>query len=307
MTRTLVAGVAGALMIVAGSQVFAADLPPAPAPPPRAPATYVPVAPPVYNWGSVCVGINGGGAFGTGNWTDANNGLGTTTGDFDTNGWLIGGTLGVNFQASQMVFGIEGDIDYSTIKGTVTPSNGFLRQRQRRRRDVRELPDGKQLARTVRGRIGLAADRVLIFGTGGLAFGNVQAGLANGAIGTVTYDSGTQLGWTAGAGVEFALGDNWTAKVEYLYVDLSSNATCTSAANCGLDLLPTFGSPANDTVKFTVNVGGVAGARVYRPFPPRYSGVMLFFCTMRGRTAEALYPPVKKRNCGSLRYSEGPV
>ncbi len=59
--------------------------------------------------------------------------------------------------------------------------------------------------------------------------------------------STTKFGWTAGAGFEFAFADNWTAKVEYLYVSLG-NASCNTAASCGFDA-PAL--PANDTVNFT--------------------------------------------------------
>ena len=72
---------------------------------------------------------------------------------------------------------------------------------------------------TVRGRAGFAWDRVLFYGTGGAAFGNVQAGRIG-----VPYASVTQTGWTAGAGVEWAFLPNWTAKVEYLYVNLGNLA-----------------------------------------------------------------------------------
>jgi outer membrane immunogenic protein len=54
----------------------------------------------------------------------------------------------------------------------------------------------------------------------------------------------TEYGWTAGAGIEWAFADNWTAKVEYLFVDLG-NTTCNNTANCGFDAIA-----ANDTVKF---------------------------------------------------------
>ena len=70
---------------------------------------------------------------------------------------------------------------------------------------------------TVRGRAGYAWDRILFYGTGGAAFGNVQT-----VAGALPYDSVTQTGWTAGAGVEWAFLPNWTAKVEYLYVDLGN-------------------------------------------------------------------------------------
>ena len=74
---------------------------------------------------------------------------------------------------------------------------------------------------TVRGRAGYAFDRILIYGTGGGAFGNVQAGVRRAG----PFSSSTQTGWTAGAGVEFAFTPNLTAKVEYLYVDLG-NQSC---------------------------------------------------------------------------------
>ncbi len=74
---------------------------------------------------------------------------------------------------------------------------------------------------TVRGRAGYAFDRILIYGTGGGAFGNVQAGTVAGGL----FQSATQIGWTGGAGVEFAFTPNLTGKIEYLYVDLG-NMSC---------------------------------------------------------------------------------
>ena len=78
-----------------------------------------------------------------------------------------------------------------------------------------------------RSRAGFAADRVLFYGTAGGAVGNIQA---NGAAFTST--SSTQFGWTAGAGIEGALTDNLTARIEYLYVDLGNN-TCSVACFAG--------------------------------------------------------------------------
>jgi len=204
--------IAGALALAAAGQALAADLPqPAAPPPPRAPAVYVPTTAPVYNWGGIYIGINGGYGFGTSDWTVA--GVGST-GSFNTDGGLVGGTIGANFQASQFVFGIEADVDWTDIRGSTTAfpclstcqtSNDWLG--------------------TVRGRVGYAFDRVLIFGTGGGAFGDVKA--------TVTgagSNDNSEFGWTAGGGVEFAVTENLTARVEYLFVDLS-NGSCTTA--CG--------------------------------------------------------------------------
>jgi len=77
----------------------------------------------------------------------------------------------------------------------------------------------------VRGRAGYAFDRFMVYGTGGAAFGDLQA-----AAGVLPFNSTTQVGWTAGAGIEYAFLPNWTAKVEYLYVDLGSQSC--PFANC---------------------------------------------------------------------------
>ncbi len=73
--------------------------------------------------------------------------------------------------------------------------------------------------------MGYAWDRLLVYVTAGGAFSNVQAGFQGGS-----FSSSTQIGWTAGAGVEGALAPNWTARVELLYVDFG-NASCTTACD----------------------------------------------------------------------------
>ena len=106
---------AGAFALVAGGQALAADLPPPP-PAPRAPATYVPVAVPVYNWSGIYIGANGGYGFGTSNWNQPAFG---STGNFNTNGWLAGGTVGANYEFwGGAVLGVEGDWDWTNLSGT---------------------------------------------------------------------------------------------------------------------------------------------------------------------------------------------
>jgi outer membrane immunogenic protein len=247
MKRTLIAG---AFALAATGQTFAADLPPAAPPPPRAPAAYVPYIAPVYNWGGIYIGINGGGGFGGSNWADPNNGLATSSGNFSTDGFLIGGTVGANFQANQFVFGIEADWDYNTIKGTVTPTNGFCTNVNAAGQASTGCETTSDWLATVRGRVGYAFDRLLVFGTGGLAVANVQNGLTGGAVSPVNFDSNVKLGWTAGAGIEYAFADNWTVRADYLFVDLQ-NGACTSTANCGFDV----GAVApNDSVRYFANV-----------------------------------------------------
>jgi outer membrane immunogenic protein len=199
--------IAGALAFVAGGQALAADLPPPMAPPPRAPATYVPAPVPFYNWGGIYFGINGGYGFGTSNWTAT--GGGPSTGSFNTTGFLGGGTVGFNYQWAAIVAGLEGDLDWTNLKGNSGAAGS--------------CPVGTTCQTsasylgTARGRLGYAWDRVLLFATGGAAFTNDMA-KATIPSGLSTTTTTSNIGWTAGAGVEVALAPNWTAKAEYLYV-----------------------------------------------------------------------------------------
>ena len=157
-----------------------------------------PMVAPYYNWTGFYVGINGGGGWGTSTWD--------STGGFDSSGGLVGGTVGYNWQMGTWVLGVEGDIDWADIKGSTatncigggcTTENTWLG--------------------TARGRVGYAFDRWMPYLTGGAAFGDVQASHPG-----FTGMTSTQLGWTVGAGVEFAVVNNVTAKVEYLHYDLGS-------------------------------------------------------------------------------------
>jgi outer membrane immunogenic protein len=98
----------------------------------------------------------------------------------------------------------------------------------------------------VRGRLGYAFDRVLPFVTGGLAIGNIK----NTYPGFTTVDE-TNAGWTVGGGVEFAFAPNWSAKVEYLHVDLG-DVSCTAGTAC-------FIAGTGNTVNLTEEVvrGGI--------------------------------------------------
>lgn len=179
----------------------AADLPAAPAPYYKAPAFA-----PAYSWTGLYAGINGGGGIGHSTWS-------STTG-FSPSGGQVGGTLGYNYQFGQGVIGIEGDLDWSGLSGSTSVG----------------CPGGcttkDSWMSTVRGRLGYAADRVMPYLTGGVAFGDIEASTSG-----FPGASDTRAGWTIGAGIEFAFAGNWTAKAEYLYVDLG-NLNC--GLNCGV-------------------------------------------------------------------------
>jgi len=125
-------------------------------------------------------------------------------------GFLGGVQAGYNWQSGPLVFGIEGDIQVNGADDTFAPykfSNPWFG--------------------TARGRLGYAFNNVLFYGTGGLAFGELRGetfGLS---------ESHTTAGWTAGVGAEFGFAQHWSAKIEYLYVDLSSNRFTITGVNNG--------------------------------------------------------------------------
>jgi outer membrane immunogenic protein len=186
---------------------------------PRAPAAYIP-PPPVFSWTGIYVGINGGWAWGTA--ADSIGGV-----SFNPSGGLVGGTLGGNYQFGSFVIGLEGDGDWTNLDGKSTVAGC----------GAPGCETKSTWLATVRGRAGWAWDRVLFYGTGGAAFGNVQAGGIGGP-----FDSATQTGWAAGAGIEGAVLPNLTVRAEWLYVDLG-NLACT-AAGCG----------AGNSVNLTQNI-----------------------------------------------------
>ncbi|HKS86834.1 MAG TPA: outer membrane protein [Pseudolabrys sp.] len=192
MKKLLLAGVA---LIALGTAVASAADIARRQMPAKAPA-YIP--PPVYNWTGFYVGINGGGAWGRSDFSDP-----LASGHFKTSGGLVGGTVGYNWQVNQVVFGLEGDVDWSDIRGSticggVTSCN------------VRNNWLG-----TARGRLGYVFDRIMPYVTGGLAVGDIKTSIAG-----VGDARDTKAGWTAGGGIEAAIAGPWTAKVEYLHVDL---------------------------------------------------------------------------------------
>jgi outer membrane immunogenic protein len=228
--------IAGALALATAAPAFAADLPPAAPPPPRAPVAYVPA--PVFSWTGFYVGLNAGGAFGDSSWTTPAGSVGS----FSTLGALFGGQIGGNYQIGQFVIGAEGDFDWQNLRGA--SGTGICAPGV-----VGGCAVASNWVATLRGRAGFAADRVLFYVTGGGAFANIKP-----STGALPFSGGSEPGWTAGGGIEYAFTDNWTAKFEYLYASFQS-ATC-SAGGCyggGLGAPPLPGlAPA--TVSFNENI-----------------------------------------------------
>lgn len=245
--------VAGVVILGLSGPAFGADI--AVAPVPNAAAAYYPNPALAYSWSGPYIGINGGYGFGGSDWSDPNNPSGaTSTGNFHTSGPVVGGTVGVNFQVNHVVFGGEADFDYSHLKGITAPASGFCALPAANFVTSTSCETENTWLGTVRARIGYAFYRTLLYATGGLAVGDIHAEAVGPGV-TPSFDSNVEPGWTAGGGLEVALTNHWTARAEYLYVDLHHGA-CTSA-NCGYDGLnpATFALiPAGDSVKFTANI-----------------------------------------------------
>jgi outer membrane immunogenic protein len=233
MRRILVVAV---VSIIAASHASAADLPV----PARA---YYPAVPAVYDWGGGYIGINSGGyAFGQSEWSGPlNQSHLSSTGNFNVNGALVGGTMGVSGQFGAWVVGVEGDFDWQNPSGT---SNSAFCTSLFTSTQIGAKPAGLSCKTesnwlgTFRARFGYAWDRVLLYGTAGGAGVNVQTSL-NG----LPAQTNPEFGWTVGGGLEWAFADNWTAKVEYLFVDLAQNPVCNHGYSCG------FNAPATATLK----------------------------------------------------------
>jgi outer membrane immunogenic protein len=226
MRRIFIGSVAIASLLAATS-VFAADLPA---------RTYT-KAPVMVDpgWSGFYIGGNVGYSWGrSGNAETFSNlatgaALFTNTSRNDVNGVIGGGQVGYNWQSSNWLFGLEADIQGSGEKGSSTiicvacgdgPSN-----------ITSNLTQKLDWFGTVRGRAGvLVTPAVLLYATGGLAYGEVETGgtitgpTLQAPLATVALPgaSSTRVGWTAGAGVEGRISGNWTAKLEYLYMDLGT-------------------------------------------------------------------------------------
>ncbi len=137
------------------------------------------------NWSGLYVGVNGG------------YGWSANTDWLDPTGAFGGGQIGYNFQRGNIVFGIETDIQGSGV----SDSGGGYKS-------------SLDYFGSVRGRLGYAFDRALVYGTGGFGYGQV----------TNDGYSQTQTGWVAGGGVEYKITPAWSAKAEYQYFDLGEHS-----------------------------------------------------------------------------------
>jgi len=164
---------------------------------------YYAAPPPLaYSWAGLYIGGNLGYEWGTIN----NN-------PTRPSGIAGGAQAGFNWQQGAFVYGGEADFQLSAAENTSMPwqfSNNWFG--------------------TVRGRAGLAINNFLVYGTAGLAYGSLTATSAANL--SEMHDS---VGWTAGLGVEFGFAPHWSAKAEWLYLDLAERSFSVTGANNGLN------------------------------------------------------------------------
>jgi len=237
MKKLLLGGLAF-IAFALGSPALAADLPAEPL------YKSSPLIVPVYDWTGFYVGIDGGWSFGKSSTVFTVTGFAPESISPHMDNWVVGGEAGYNWQfARNFVAGIEADLQATGEEGTgtalplittgctlgilctTTTTNVGLDQRLR-------------WFGTARARLGfLPFDHLLLYATGGAAFGEIES-TTSVTTGTVTTLLGfpvsassnvatetattTRAGWTVGGGAEWVLSGGWTAKLEYLYIDLGN-------------------------------------------------------------------------------------
>lgn len=189
------------LLLAMAASAAAADLPSEKGPP-----VYAPPPPPVFSWTGVYIGAQAGYGWGhTSDYTLFPRGAVVQDVGSNSSGFIGGGHAGYNYQIGQFVVGLEGDVNGSTSHSNET-NFGFVG-------DGREEFDA-----SIRGRIGYAFDRVLIYATGGGAFGDFHSSLTD-PFGVVESHNPGDIGWTVGGGLEYAIDNNWSVRAEYRYTD----------------------------------------------------------------------------------------
>jgi outer membrane immunogenic protein len=217
---------AAAMLVTAPLAASAADLP-------LESHKSTPVVARVYSWSGLYAGVNGGYGWGTQDpITLQSNRFDRTS--IGINGGMLGGTIGAQIQQGYVVLGLEGDLDWASIKGNgiLIPSIAGLGQGITLNTATSVTALG-----TARARVGVALDNVLFYVTGGAAMaratanGTSIAGVPCGTLGVFTNcaASAWRPGVVAGLGVEYGFTPNWSVKGEYLYTKVIGTTVSTDA------------------------------------------------------------------------------
>jgi outer membrane immunogenic protein len=231
MRKSLLLG--AAYVALATAPAFAADLPA------RGPVKAPPMMAPAFSWTGCYIGVHVGGAFA------ADSGS-------DNAGFLGGGQLGCNYQfAPNFVLGIEGEFAGSSLKedagfagvaagvGAIAATGSFK----------------TDWFASVAGRLGYSVDQLLFYAKGGVAFAHNKLDV-NGTAGGVPFSASgddTFVGYTVGAGIEWAFAPNWSTKIEYQFYDFRDQDFTFTGAVGGVP----FGGTINGDAKFHVVKAGL--------------------------------------------------
>lgn len=198
-----------ALVGATSASAMAADMAPryAKAPPMIAPA---------FSWTGFYIGADVGYGFGTSKGQSSNAaGAFPLPYNYDLDGIMGGGFVGANYQFNQLVIGIEADWQAADLKG----NSGSIGT------GPFTLSSTVKDYGSLRGRVGWAFDRLLVFGTAGWAWGSYSTSYAFTGLAPYLVNSVDSTdGWTAGGGIEYAFTNNILGRVEYRYTDLGSTS-----------------------------------------------------------------------------------
>ena len=185
------------------------------------------------------------------------------SGTADIEGGVLGGQIGYNWQSGAWVFGLETDLQWTGQKGSVqfcAPAGCPLGA-------LTAVVEHKlNWFGTFRARAGWLIDpRVLLYATGGLAYGEVETNFGAGFVGfplAAVSAKDTRVGWTVGGGVEGALSNNWTVKAEYLYMDLGSAPGASGSSTTILPNVPQGGFTT--VIDANITAGGKVRDHIFR-------------------------------------------
>ena len=157
---------------------------------------------PAFTWTGFYVGLTAG--YGWGNARIDSPVVSGST--FRTTGGNLGSTLGYNWQSGSWVYGLETDLSLNWIKGSDSATSACP-----------SCEVSSPWFGTFRGRLGYSPAMTMYYLTGGLAYGGVRVKNTIGG-----DERHNHTGWALGAGIEHAFDRRWSAKLEYLYVDLGN-------------------------------------------------------------------------------------
>jgi outer membrane immunogenic protein len=174
------------------------------------PVKYHAAPPPVWSWTGFYIGAHVGSGWGTVEAEIPGGGFALASGT--ANGFLGGGQIGYNWQTGPVVVGVEFDASATNVKGTAPCVVGIL-----------VCKSEMNWMSTITGRVGFTADKALVYVKAGGAWANFKSSASILGIELASNEDKGRWGTTIGTGVEYAFTSNWSAKVEYNYLNFSKH------------------------------------------------------------------------------------